>query len=144
MLNNIKSKYILNLVVGKLKKRIELKLVKYNKILINKLNIKKEDFENFKLLKEMNQKFNLDIKDIDIKELNLRNRDSGNEILDYLKRIEFKELKELDLSGNKISDINILEKVYFKELKILDLRYNKITDINILEKVNFKELKALY
>ena len=46
MLNKIKSKYILNLVVGKLKKRIELKLVKYNKILINKLNIKKEDLEN--------------------------------------------------------------------------------------------------
>ena len=51
MLNKIKSKYILNLIIGKLKKRIELKLVKYNKILINKLNITKEDFENFKSLK---------------------------------------------------------------------------------------------
>ena len=67
MLNNIKSKYILNLVVGKLKKRIELKLVKYNKILINRLNITKEYFENFKSLKEMNNKFNLDIKDIKLK-----------------------------------------------------------------------------
>ena len=66
MLNNIKSKYILNLILENLKKRIELKLVKYNKILINKLNIKKEDLEKFKLLKEMNQKFNLDIKDIEI------------------------------------------------------------------------------
>ena len=97
MLNNIKSKYILNLITGQLKKRIELKLVKYNKILINKLNITKEDFENFKLLKDMNNKFNLDIKDIEIKELNLEKRELGNEILEYLKKIEFKELKELNL-----------------------------------------------
>ena len=82
MLNNIKSKYILNIILENLKKRIELKLVKYNKILINKLNIKKEDFENFKFLKEMNQKFNLDVKDIDIKELNLGNKFLGNEILE--------------------------------------------------------------
>ena len=117
MLNNIKSKYILNLVAEKLKKRIELKLVKYNKILINKLNITKEDFENFKLLKEMNVKFNLDIKDIEIKELNLAVKNLGNEIFKYLKRIEFKELKELDLSRNKISNIKVLEKVKFEKLE---------------------------
>ena len=44
MLNNIKNKHILNIVLGNLKKRIELKLVKYNKIRINKINIKKKDF----------------------------------------------------------------------------------------------------
>ena len=35
----------------------------------------------------------------------------------------------------------LLEKVNFKELKELDLSLNDIYDINILEKVNFKELK---
>ena len=144
MLNNIKSKYILNIILGKLKKRIELKLVKYNKILINKLNIKKEDFENFKSLKEMNQKYNLDIKDIEIKDLNFRNKSLGNEILEYLKKIEFKELKELNLSFNNISDIKVLEKVKFERLEILNLSDNKISDINILEKVNFKQLKLLH
>jgi len=34
--------------------------------------------------------------------------------------------------------------VNFNKLKILDLSHNKISDINILEKVNFKELKELY
>ena len=126
MLNKIKSKYILNIIIGQLKKRIELKLVKYNKILINKLNIKKEDFENFKLLKAMNQKFDLDIKDIENKELNLRFEYLGNEILEYLKIMEFKELKELDLSGNNISDIKILEKVKFEKLEKLNLSRNEI------------------
>ena len=87
MLNNIVDIHILNKITGNLKRRIELKLVKYNKILINKLNIKKDDFQNFKSLKEMNQKFNLDIKDIEIKELNLGKKNLGNEILEYLKRI---------------------------------------------------------
>ena len=143
MLNNIKSKYILNIILGKLRKRIEMKLVKYNKILIKKLNIKKEDFENFKLLKEMNQRFNLDIKDIEIKELNLMNSDLGNEILEYLKKVNFKELNELNLYENNISDIKVLVKVKFEKLEILNLGHNKISDINILEKVNFKELKEL-
>ena len=68
MLNNIKSIKILNIIVGALKKRIELKLFKYNKKMINQLNLEKEDFEQFTVLKEMNLKFNLDIKDIDIEE----------------------------------------------------------------------------
>ena len=54
MLSNIKSIKILKIIVGTLKKRIELKLFKYNKIMLNKLNITKEDFEQFRLLKEMN------------------------------------------------------------------------------------------
>ena len=54
MLNNIKSKKILFIILGALKKRIELKLFKYNKKMINKLIITKEDFEQFILLKEMN------------------------------------------------------------------------------------------
>ena len=102
MLNNIKSIKILNIIVGALKKRIELKLFKYNKKMINKLNIEKEDFEQFILLKEMNLKFNLDIKDIDIKELNLENKNLGNDILEYLTKIKFNKLKVLNLSKNNI------------------------------------------
>ena len=87
MLNNIKSMKILNIIIGALKKRIELKLFKYNKKMKNKLNIKKEDFEQFTLLKEMNLKFNLNIKDIDIKELDLRNKALESDIIEYLSKI---------------------------------------------------------
>ena len=120
MLNNIKSQIILNLILRKLKKRKKLKLVKYNKILIKKFNITKEDFENFKLLKEMNQRFNLDVKDIEIKILNLECKSLGNEKLEYFKRIEFKELKELNFYGNYISNIKVLEKVKLEKLEKLN------------------------
>ena len=76
----------------------------------------------------MNQKFNLNIKDIEIKELNLKDKYLGNEILEYLKKIEFKELKELDLSDNTISDIKVLDKVKFEKLEELDLSGNKIDE----------------
>ena len=58
--------------------------------------------------------------------------------LKILEDIDFKELKELDLSFNNISDISILENV---KLEILKLSNNKISNnINILENVDFKEL----
>ncbi len=81
-MNNVKSKKILNTILWALKKRIELKLFKYNKKMLNKLNVKREDFEQFILIKEMNSKFHLDIKDIDIKELNLENKNFKIEIIE--------------------------------------------------------------
>ena len=74
----------------------------------------------------------------ELKELYL----SGNKISD-IKVFDFKELEKLDLSNNKISDIKILEKVDFKELKVLDLWQNNISDITVLKKANFKELEKL-
>ena len=97
MLNKVRSLKIFNNILGALKKRIELKLFKYNKKMINKLIIKKEDFEQFILLKEMNLKFNLDLKDIDIKELNFVNKNLGNDFIEYLSKINFNKLKVLNL-----------------------------------------------
>ena len=123
----------MNLIIGKLKKRIELKLVKYNNILINKLNITQEDFENFKSLKEMYQKFNLDIKDIEIEELNLRSKSSCNKLLEYLKRIELKLIKYNKILINKL---NITKEDFenFKTLKEMNQKFNlNIKDIEIKE-----------
>ena len=92
---------------------------------------------------EFNKKFNLDIIDVNIQELNLRSKFIGKGGLEYLEKVNFKELKELNLNSNNISDIKVLEKVKFDKLEKLYLRNNKISDINILEKVNFKELKEL-
>ena len=63
--------------------------------------------------------------------------------INILEKVKSKELNKLDLSYNDISDINILEKVNFKELNKLNLSNNKISNINILEKVNLKELNSL-
>ena len=122
MLNKIRSIKILNIILGILKKRIELKLLKYNKKIMNKLNIKKEDFEQFILLKDMNIKFNLDIKDIDIEKLLLSYKNLDNDIIKHLAKIKFNKLKILDFEANKISDIEALEKFKLPKLEILNLR----------------------
>ena len=55
---------------------------------------------------------------------------SGNEnIIKLLENVNLKELKELDLSNNKISDIKVLEKVKFDKLEILDISNNKILNL---------------
>ena len=144
MLNKVRSIYILNIIIGLLKKRIELKLFKYNKKMINKLNIKKEDFEQFILLEEMSLKFNLDIIDIDIEELNLEDMNLDNDIIEYFNKIKFKNLKVLNLIKNNISDINEFENCELNQLEKLGLGSNKIQNINILEKFEFKKLRGLY
>ena len=128
MLNKVRSIKILNIILGILKKRIELKLIKYNKKTIKKLNIKKEDFEQFILPKEMNLKFNLNIKDIDINGLNLENKNLVNDIIEHLTKIKFYNLKALNFMGNKISDLESLEKAKFENLEKLDLRENQISN----------------
>ena len=61
----------------------------------------------------------------------------------FLENVNFKELKELDLSYNKISYIKVLEKIQFVKLEKLNLDDNEISNIDILENFNFKELKEL-
>ena len=43
------------------------------------------------------------------------------------------KLEKLDLQHNFISDINILQKVNFKNLKELNLSYNKISNIDVFQ-----------
>ena len=96
------------------------------------------------LLKEFNKKYNLNIINDKIVKLDLRWKGLGNSGLEDLCKIEFKELKELILNNNNISDLKMLEKAKFEKLEILDLSQNKISNINIFENVNFKGLKQLY
>ena len=102
-----------------------------------------EEFKN-KEIKGLNNQFNLNIKDNNIIKLDLSFKSIKEIDLEILENANFKELKELDLSHNKISDIKVLEKVKFEKLEILNLIKNNLSDINILEKVNFKELKVLF
>ena len=96
------------------------------------------------LLQQFNKKYKTNIKDLKINKLDLRWKSLGNEGFKDLCKIEFKELKELILNNNNITDIKALGEVKYKKLEILDLSQNKISDINIFDKVQFKELKQLY
>ena len=104
----------------------------------------KLNFDNEFLLKEFNKKYNLNIKDTKINKLDLRWKKLGNEGFGDLCKIEFKELKELILNNNNITDLSPLGKVKFEKLEILDLSQNKISDINLLENPRLGELKQLY
>ena len=130
MLNKIKSNYIMNLIFKNMKNKKKLNLIKYNKIMTNRLNLNEDDFKIYQNLKEVNKIYNKDFDDIDIKEFNIS-------------LVNFRELKELNLSYNKIININILEKVNFKKLKELDLSYNKISDMGIFKKIKFEKLTTL-
>ena len=62
-------------------------------------------------LKEFKDKYNLNIKDTKVNDLELKWKGLGNEGLKDLCTIKFKNLKRLNVLGNYISDINILEKI---------------------------------
>ena len=115
----------------------------YNINIINNNRYINDDDKKY--LIEFDKKFNLKITDINITSLNLRSKNIGNEGLNYLcEKMNFKELKELNLSDNYITDIEALKKAKFEKLEILDLFDNKIKNIDALKNVNFKELKKLY
>ena len=136
MLDNVKSNIIIEKIFKNMKNKRKLNIIKYNKRILLRLNIYKIQFENYIQLKEFNNKYNTNIEDIDIKELNLKSKNIGNKGLEILSKIKFKELKLLNLGCNKISDINILVKENFKDLNVLGLYINEISNINVIEKVN--------
>ena len=97
MLNELKSIYVLNKIFSKMKNRIILKIIKYNKLLMNRLNITKEDFMEYKSLQEFNEKLELNIRDIDIEELDLSKRSIDNENIKYrnIRKSKFGKIKKI-------------------------------------------------
>ena len=101
-----------------------------------------DEKEQKELLKQFNKKYNTKIqKHSTIIELSTKQ--IGNEGFKILCNIEFKELKNLYLFKNNISDIQALEKAKFDKLEVLNLSTNNISDISVLSKVNFFNLKEL-
>ena len=117
MLDNVNSVYVLDIIFQNIKNKRKLKLIKYNKKILDRLNIKKNDFKIYEMLKEFNEEYNLNVDDIDNKELDLIGKYIGKEGLGYLNTLGFKQLKRLNLSDNDISDIKILEQANFCGLK---------------------------
>ena len=95
MLTKINSEYILNIIFDDLKKKMKLKILKYNKNMLKLMNLGKKDFNDFLILKEINEELNTKIEDIEIKSLILRNKNLGNSKLICLNKLESKDLKEI-------------------------------------------------
>ena len=124
-----------------LEKKRKLNILKYNKEIMNRLNIQKNDFEDFILLKEFNEKYNLNIKDLEIDELNLSCKKCGDEIFEDLNKCKLNKLKKINLYSNNIYDISNFK---MEKLEILDLGHNKISNTDKFKNINLKELKELY
>ena len=161
MLELIKSSYILKIIVGNLQPKTKLKIFKSNKVLLNRLNIDIKDFAknyseqlvikkydtrhlNRKLIDDLVLK-HLDINKIQICDSILNLSDNKISNLEPLENINFSHFKKgfLYLSNNKITDIKILEKGSFKNLVRLVLSMNKIKDISIFVNINFELLEGL-
>ena len=114
MFKYIKSKVVMNLILNKLKKRIKLKLLKYNKKLMELLNITKKDFNEFFELKELSKELNIDIKDFEVDQLDLSNKNIDDKKLEYfLEKFQlFQLLKELNLGNNNITSLDKFEMVF--------------------------------
>ena len=87
-----------------------------DEIILNDNSINNIQLNNNKL-EEFNKKYNLNIQQ-NTTEIDLIWKGIGNEGLKDLCQIEFKELKELDLYENNISDIKVLKNVRFEKLEI--------------------------
>ena len=88
-MENIKSRFIIKKIFSHLKTKKKLYIVKYSKKHLNILNLAKKDFENILSLKNLDNKFHLDldIADANIKILDLSKANLLNEeIADFMKK----------------------------------------------------------
>ena len=97
---------------------------------------------NEKLFYEFKTKYSLDIQD-NIGKIDLIKKNIENEGFQELTKLDFNQLEELNLSNNKIKNIDNIEKMNCQKLEILNLSYNHISDINMLNKAQFYNLKKL-
>ena len=68
----------------------------------------------------------------------------GGKISSPKEVIEIKNIKLLNLRGNKLSNINFFTGKDFSSLEILSLNDNEIESISLLKNINFPLLKELY
>ena len=94
------------------------------KIVLSKLN----DLEK-KVLYFLNIKLKTHLTGNEIK-IDLNHKNIGNVEINLLSGIEFKNLEELNLSHNNITNPDFIKDFNLKKLKKLDLSFNRINKIN--------------
>ena len=97
-------------------------------LFINMLNDKK------KLIKQFNDKFEKKVSGAETV-LNLNEISLGNKGLSYLRKIDFDDLRILNLENNNIEDISCFNGWNLIRLKTLNLKNNEIRDISIIKKI---------
>lgn len=73
----------------------------------------------------------------------LRHKNLEDIIFEEIREMSLYHLQELDLSFNKIKNIDYLKYMFLSFLQYLSLNDNKIEDIKAISQINFRELKLL-
>lgn len=73
----------------------------------------------------------------------LRHKNLEDIIFEEIREMSLHHLQELDLSFNKIKNIDYLKYMFLSFLQYLSLNDNKIEDIKAISQINFRELKLL-
>ena len=147
ILNNIKSKYILQQVFSNIKEKKKLEINKYNKNLQNKLEINIDDFKNFhfrieieitiyklencnfkdnitNFLNNINSSFNVEYKDKNKEKYkNLSNFENIPVGIEKIKLINKQRLKNYSKFFSKCGFIDSINFIKFKETDIKNMSY---------------------
>ena len=93
-------------------------------------------------IESLQEKFLIDLNG-DEEKLSLRNRELGDEGLRLISKIQFKRLKDIDVSGNNIRNIEPLNNMNLPHLEYINMSENLIQDIKPLAELNSKKLKEI-
>ena len=93
-------------------------------------------------IKSLQDEFKIDLTGKE-KKLSLRNRNLGDKGLKLISKIIFKNLKEIDVSGNKIKNIEPLNEMNLPHLEYLNMSDNQISNIKPIAELNAKQLKEI-
>ena len=111
----------------------------YSKNIFNIFERKLKDQEKY--IKELQKKrIFLDGKE---DKLNLRKREIDDETLNLISKIQFQKLKEINLSDNQITNIEPLYYMNLNNVEKIDLSFNKIENIEIFKELKLPKLKEI-
>ena len=94
-------------------------------------------------LAKLNEDFQIDFEGKELK-LSLRGRKLGDIGFHLLSKIQFTDLKDIDVSNNSISNISDLNNMVLPHLEFINLSENKITDVEPIAKLDSKNLKEIF
>ena len=94
------------------------------------------------ILNELNIKFEVNLKGEELK-INLNGKKIENLDLKLLCSLYYKNLEELDLSNNNLSNIEEMKNLNSPNLKIIILKNNKIEDIEPLKNITSTNIKKI-
>ena len=94
-------------------------------------------------IKSLQEKFAIDLDGNEIK-LSLRDRNLGDEGLKLISKIQFKRLKDIDVSKNNIQNIEPLNNMNLPHLEYINMSENQISNIKPIAELNSKKLKEIW